>query len=73
MKRSEMYKLMVETFLNEVKDYDCISTLDVAVHMDQVLNVIEEAGMIPPITYFKELDIYDNGWEAEDEKEEKGS
>jgi len=32
-----------------------------------MLSACEENGMIPPRAYLKALNMYDNGWEEEDE------
>tara|TARA_R100001086_G_scaffold246872_2_gene179864 strand:+ start:2604 stop:2846 length:243 start_codon:yes stop_codon:yes gene_type:complete len=48
MKRSEIYKLMVNTMIDDLPDLNNINTLDITVCMDTVLKAIETAGMLPP-------------------------
>lgn len=43
---------------NSVEDISWINT-------DYILKAIEKKGMLPPRTYLKALDTYDNGWDDE--------
>jgi hypothetical protein len=61
MKRSEMVKLMVEE-----ADSEFVLTLEQIAN--RMLSACEENGMIPPRAYLKALNMYDNGWEDEDEQ-----
>lgn len=62
MKRSEMVNLMAD-FLQETLEsqnyYD-----DVA---DELLNILEKQGMLPPLTYLENFNVFDNSWENEED------
>lgn len=55
-----MVKLMAEA-----ADSEFVLTLEQIA--DRMLAECEEAGMLPPRIYLKELNFFDNGWEPEDE------
>jgi hypothetical protein len=61
MKRSDMVKLMVEA-----GDSEFVLTLEQIAN--RMLSACEENGMLPPRSYLKALNMYDNGWEDEDEQ-----
>jgi hypothetical protein len=46
----------------DIMDLDYLYTTDLA---KGILKVIEEKGMMPPRTYLKALNTYDNGWDDE--------
>lgn len=53
MKRSEMVQLIKQAII------------DGYIKADEILAVVEEAGMLPPSTKLKHLDVTDNAWEEE--------
>jgi hypothetical protein len=56
-----MLKIMVEEAESEF-----VLTLEQIAN--RMLSTCEENGMIPPRAYLKALNMYDNGWEDEDEQ-----
>lgn len=64
MKRSEMVKYMVDK-INQIYTVQNIESLEESELAEWLLESIEEKGMLPPRTYLKSLDTYDNGWDDE--------
>ena len=63
MKRSEVVNAIAleiakQALESSIEDTSWINT-------DYILKAIETKGMLPPRTYLKSLDTYDNGWDDE--------
>lgn len=60
MKRSEMIKI-IESYIDHQTYYDFY------INSESILELIEQAGMLPPRCELPKLGISDNAWEPEDE------
>jgi hypothetical protein len=63
MKRSEIVatialEIAKQALENSIEDISWINT-------EYILKAIESKGMMPPRTYLKALNTYDNGWDDE--------
>jgi hypothetical protein len=74
MKRSEALKIIDNVYgefvddwlklnINDDEQINNFKRLD-----ERILSALEDAGMLPPRSYLKTLNMYDNGWESEDEE-----
>jgi len=60
MKRSEMIEIL-QSYIDNQTCYDYY------INPESILELIEEAGMLPPRCDLPKLGISDNAWEPEDE------
>lgn len=74
MKRSEALKIIDNVYgkfvddwlklnINDDEQVNSFRRLD-----ERILSALEDAGMLPPRAFLKTLNMYDNGWESEDEE-----
>jgi hypothetical protein len=71
MKRSEALKIIDDEYGKFVDDWikADISNLERFVPLNErILVALEQAGMLPPFTYLKEIGTLDTAWEPEDKK-----
>lgn len=71
MKRSEALKIIDDEYGKFVDDWikADISNLEGFVPLNErILVALEQAGMLPPFTYLKEIGTLDTAWEPEDKK-----
>lgn len=63
MKRSEMLSVLEKVINSKLYQDHLFGEED----LNDVLDAIEQAGMLPPFTYLKKLGTLDTAWEPEDE------
>jgi hypothetical protein len=71
MKRSEALRIIDDEYGKFVDDWikADISNLEGFVPLNErILVALEQAGMLPPFTYLKQIGTLDTAWEPEDKK-----